>query len=302
MPSSLPWTRGLQTWNSIQGTTNYIAANGRYGVGVGIRRLNDDNPGQFITGGDSVDIVFNVIGTDPTQTLRLGNGLDGVYVDADSVDIYVNSNVIAFNGRSGVRIPDANGILNDSDNSGRLVNLDLNFIFGNSSRAVDLGFEGITPNDPGDADGGANLQQNFPDLASSTIALHEGPQEVGAPANAALTNVRGTLNSSPNTNFTVHWYFSDDAQCIAGQAGSRPLVFDRIANVNTDGSGNAPFTTIQLSSRNHQGNHKLFGHRPSGQYIRVFRLLLGGRRGKPDTYAHAGTDDDSIQLSRRECE
>ena len=38
---------------NIEGTTNYIAANGRYGVGVGIRRLNDDDPGQFITGGDA---------------------------------------------------------------------------------------------------------------------------------------------------------------------------------------------------------------------------------------------------------
>ncbi|MGI9166225.1 MAG: InlB B-repeat-containing protein, partial [Pyrinomonadaceae bacterium] len=225
----------------IQGTTNYIAANGRYGVGVGIRRLNDNNPGQFITGGDSVDIVFNVIGTDPTQTLRLGNGLDGVYVDADSVDIYVNSNVIAFNGRSGVRIPDANGILNDNDNSGRLVNLDLNFIFSNFSRAVDLGFEGLTPNDPGDGDGGANLQQNFPNLASSAT-LREGPQKVGKPGSAEAINVNGTLNSSPNATYTVHWYFSADSACSANQATSRPLVTGRIPNVNTDGAGNAPFS------------------------------------------------------------
>ncbi len=129
-------------------------------------------------------------------------------------------------------------------------------------------------------DGGANLQQNFPDLASSTIALHEGPQEVGAPANAALTNVRGTLNSSPNTNFTVHWYFSDDAQCIAGQAGSRPLVFDRIANVNTDGSGNAPFIIpfnfpagitrgiINCSATDPQGN--------TSEYSACFSVVAGG--------------------------
>ena len=129
-------------------------------------------------------------------------------------------------------------------------------------------------------DGGANLQQNFPDLASSTIALHEGPQEVGAPASTALTNVRGTLNSSPNTNFTVHWYFSDDAQCIAGQAGSRPLVFDRIANVNTDGSGNAPFTIpfnfpagitrgiINCSATDPQGN--------TSEFSACFSVVAGG--------------------------
>jgi Calx-beta domain/Bacterial pre-peptidase C-terminal domain len=265
---------------NIAGTTNYIAANGRYGVGVGIRRLNDENPGQFITGGDAVDVVFNVIGTDPTQTLRLGNTLDGVYVDADSVDIYCNSNVIAFNGRSGVRIPDANGVANDNDNSGRLVNLDLNYIFGNTSRAVDLGFEGITLNDPGDADGGANLQQNFPHLASSSISLHEDPQEVDNRVSAAMINVTGTLNSSPNTSFTVHWYFSSDAQCVSGQAASRPLVFGRVPNVNTDTAGDASFSIpldfpagltsgiINCSATDPQGN--------TSEYSSCFAVSAGG--------------------------
>ena len=184
-----------------------------------------------------------MIGTDPTQTLRLGNGLDGVYVDADSVDVYVNSNVIAFNGRSGIRIPDANGIANDNDNSGRLVNLDLNFIFGNSARAVDLGFEGLTLNDPGDLDGGANLQQNFPELGSGTSAAQGSTQAVGKPGNTeAVVNVNGTLNSSPNATYTVHWYFSADSACSSNQATSRPLVTGRIPNVNTNGTGNATFT------------------------------------------------------------
>ncbi|MCU1264622.1 MAG: hypothetical protein JWM21_940 [Acidobacteria bacterium] len=232
---------GADVRADVQGTTNYIAANGRYGIGVGIRRLNDQNPGQFITGGDSVDIVYNVIGSDPSQTLRLGNGLDGVFVDADSVNIYVNSNVIAFNGRNGVRIPDANGIVDDNDNSGRLVNLDLNYIFGNASRAVDLGFEGLTPNDLRDGDGGANLQQNFPVLSSSTIARHEDRQDEQNPAHTLFLNVAGTLNSAPNTTFTVHWYFSPDLQCINNAQSSRPLAFGRIPGVITNANGDAPF-------------------------------------------------------------
>jgi hypothetical protein len=40
----------------------------------------------------------------------------------------------------------------------------------------------------------------------------------------------------------VQWYFSADAQCVANQQTSRPLVFGKVPNVNTDGSGNAQFS------------------------------------------------------------
>ncbi|MGI9106493.1 MAG: Calx-beta domain-containing protein [Pyrinomonadaceae bacterium] len=226
----------------IEGAANYIAGNGRYGVGVGIRRLNDNNPSLFITGGDSIDILFNVIGTDPTQTLRLGNDLDGVYVDADSVDIYVQLNVIAFNGGSGVRIPDANGIRDDNDNSGRLVNLDLNFIFANFNRAIDLGFAGLTENDAGDVDGGANLQQNFPEPLSARVAL---PDDANRGDDSQLHNTTVTTNwrlpAMPNRTYIIHWYFTGDSQCTSnGQLPSRPLVFNRLTTL-TDASGIASF-------------------------------------------------------------
>ena len=57
-----------------------------------------------------------------------------------------------------------------------------------------LGGDGVTPNDPGDADSGPNRLQNFPVLG---VALA-----------GATTRVSGTLNSSANTSFTVDFYAS----------------------------------------------------------------------------------------------
>lgn len=47
-----------------------------------------------------------------------------------------------------------------------------------------------TPNDPGDPHGGANAPQDFPDLTS-------------AKTKKGRTTVKGSLDSTPNTTFTV---------------------------------------------------------------------------------------------------
>ncbi|MFN2511686.1 MAG: Calx-beta domain-containing protein [Pyrinomonadaceae bacterium] len=224
-----------QTGEIIPDGANLISGNTQFGVGVGIPRQNDVNPNEVITGGDSMFVFLNVIGTDINLN-PLGNGLDGVFVDADSISNIIRGNIIAFNGGSGIRIP------NNGTNPGVQINLDLNLIYSNNGIAIDLAAAGITPNDPLDADGGANLQQNFPELVSSNQPLQESPQEVNSPASAAAINVNGTLNSSPSTTYTVHWYFSNDAQCVANEAGSRPLVFGRVPGVNTNAAGTANFS------------------------------------------------------------
>jgi hypothetical protein len=62
------------------------------------------------------------------------------------------------------------------------------------------------------------------------------------PALTAALTVNGTLNSTPNATFTVHWYFSADAQCTTNQAASRPLVSGKIPDVMTNGNGDAQFS------------------------------------------------------------
>jgi hypothetical protein len=62
--------------------------------------------------------------------------------------------------------------------------------------AIDLGNDGVTPNDPGDTDLGPNGLQNFPTL--STATTRESP--------TTPTTIAGTLSSAPNTPFRLDIY------------------------------------------------------------------------------------------------
>ena len=116
-------------------------------------------------------------------------------------------NVIRFNAQIGVRIESAtqNAILN-------------NRISDNGLLGIDLEGDGVTLNDSGDADTGANGRQNFPVLTSAT------------------DGVEGTLNSTPNTTFTVAFFGNTACDGSTHGEGATPLgsIF-----VTTDGTGNA---------------------------------------------------------------
>jgi hypothetical protein len=88
---------------------------------------------------------------------------------------------------------------------------------------IDIGDDGVTPNDPGDADIGANGPQNYPVLTSATTA--------------AATTVTGTLNSVSNTSFRIELYSNSLGPNY--RAGEQSL---GTVNVTTDAHGNASFT------------------------------------------------------------
>src|SRR5262245_10709577 len=67
-----------------------------------------------------------------------------------------------------------------------------NSIHDNTGLGIDLGDDGVTPNDPSDADSGANNLQNFPIIGTAVV---------GAP-----NTISGTLNSAPGQTFTIHVY------------------------------------------------------------------------------------------------
>jgi hypothetical protein len=97
-----------------------------------------------------------------------------------------------------------------------------NAIYSNVGLGIDLGPNGVTPNDPGDADTGPNNLQNFPVLTAAT--------------RTATLAVTGTLNSTAATAFRVE-FFANDALDPSGHGeGQRYLGF---VSVTTDGSGNA---------------------------------------------------------------
>jgi hypothetical protein len=90
---------------------------------------------------------------------------------------------------------------------------------------IDLNADGITLNDAGDADAGANASQNYPTLTSVTTG--------------ASSTIAGTLNSAAGSSFTVDFYLSSSCDASGfGQGAS----FVGSTPANTDANGNASFS------------------------------------------------------------
>ena len=214
--------------NTIGGGTaaagNIVSGSGQDGIAIFTETSNT-------TG---ITVQNNFIGTDVTGNNCLGNGRDGIFVNRGSVGHTIADNLITCNGRNGVIIPNV-----PTNDPGIRIEVTNNSIFANGSLGIDLGDPGITANDPLDADGGANLQQNFPTLTSfgAAASFSEKP-----PVSIEAITVNATLNSAPQTNYTIHWYFSADSQCSANQQSSRPLVTGKVSAVTTDAGGNANFS------------------------------------------------------------
>ena len=95
------------------------------------------------------------------------------------------ANAISGNGGAGIAIYNASTGNRISGNS----------ITGNNGLGIDLWNDGVTANDPNDADPGPNNLQNFPVLTD--------------PATLGLgTTINGTLNSTANTAFRIEFFAS----------------------------------------------------------------------------------------------
>ena len=101
-------------------------------------------------------IYNNYIGTNASGA-NLGNGSNGVYINQSALGNRIGSgaasgaNRIAFNGGNGVNVAD-----------GSINAIRANSIYSNAELGIDLEGDGVTPNDAGDNDSGANDEQNFP--------------------------------------------------------------------------------------------------------------------------------------------
>jgi uncharacterized repeat protein (TIGR01451 family) len=181
----------------FRGGGNLISGNG-----VGVR----------IENGSSILVFDNLIGTRADGTGALGNTEGGVIVKGSNNNI--NDNVIAFNGGDGVSIEVGNR------------NAIHSTIFSNAGLGIDLEPNGVTPNDDGDGDSGANNLQNFPVLASVSTSGNS-------------TTIRGTLNSKPGASYTIE-FFSNPACNSSGNGEGRSLI-NTYYNLATDSNGNASF-------------------------------------------------------------
>jgi Calx-beta domain len=166
-------------------------------------------------------IKGNFIGTDVSGTSALPNttgilsGSSGSIVGGTEAGA---GNVIAFNGGAGI------AVVGTPPSIPSKVSIRGNSIYSNNSLGIDLGSDGVTLNDPGDADAGPNTLQNFPIVSSVTTG--------------ATTTIQGSLNSTPNNQFNLDFYSS--AACDPSGHG-QGASFIGTAVATTDADGNASF-------------------------------------------------------------
>jgi uncharacterized repeat protein (TIGR01451 family) len=201
-------SRGNIIGGSTSGAGNLLSGNNGDGVDIA-------------SGSQSNAVLGNVVGANSTGTNALANAGHGVQIASTNNTVggvaAGEGNVLAFNAGDGVYV--ASG----SNNVVRG-----NRVFSNTGLGLDLGTDGITGNDTGDADTGANLLQNFPVLTAA----------VNTPTETTIT---GTLNSHASTSFIIDFYASAAADPLNSGEGQFYL---GSTNVTTDGSGNGSFTAV----------------------------------------------------------
>lgn len=200
---------GLLIGGAGTGEGNQISGNGQHGI-------------EILTG-TGVRVQGNQIGTDASGLGPLGNGDNGINVDAGSHTVggtnVGEGNIIAFNRRTGVEIS---------------ISTRGNTIVGNSIHSnVSMGIElyppsGVTPNDAGDGDAGSNDLQNYPVLSQAALL-------------PTAVFLRGTLNSRTNRDYRLDFYGNNVCESSGYGEGK---VWLGTTNVTTDGSGNAGFTNL----------------------------------------------------------
>jgi Calx-beta domain/IPTL-CTERM motif len=206
-----------------------VSGNSRYGITVT---------------GSGHRFYRNGIGETGTGT-PLPNGSDGVRI-AGATDIEIGTMInpdlsgdrISFNGGHGLVIESSTNVsvqrsafFENGGNgitvlpSATSVEIRAGGFDGNGGLAIDLGDDGVTPNDALDADAGPNALQNFPILTSAITGVFE-------------TIVTGTLHSTPLTQFVVEAYFTASPDPSGHGEGAAIGT----TSVTTDAAGNAQFS------------------------------------------------------------
>jgi parallel beta-helix repeat protein len=125
---------------SIGDVVQIISGNGREGI--------------YIQGASGLFVgQTNLIGVASDKVTPLGNGLEGVML-VDAADTSIFPWLVAYNGAAGI------ALTGSSTATGNKLNPAV--VFRNRGLPIDLGNDGPTRNDRGDADGGPNTLLNYP--------------------------------------------------------------------------------------------------------------------------------------------
>jgi titin len=206
-------------WIGNGASRNYIGNGGASGVNV-ISGNNAYGVAISDSGTSDNQVERNYIGTDPTGTVPEINGNSGVAVINGASGDSVLSNVIAFNGGSGVQV-------GASPQDLCINNFILaNAIFENLGLGIDLGNDGVTPNQAVGTPGPNNYQ------SSPVLGLAFG--------DGHSTIVTGTLQSIPDTTFYLQVFVNTS---LDGTGFGQGEQFVTSLEVTTDDTGLAAFAT-----------------------------------------------------------
>ena len=213
----------IQVGGTATGARNVIAGNDRYGISFSLT-----GSGTF----SGTAIEGNTIGLQADGTSALGNGSDGVHVDALYGTSAFNTlggtssaqaNRIAFNGRVGV------AVVNNTISNWHL-GIVGNSIYSNTGLGIDLSTtanpDGVTPNDLDDPDNGPNGLQNFPVITG-----------------VAGNMISATLNSVGSNVYRVEFFVNDVADPAGNGEGQTFLGAVNAATVSSTNTGTFTFTS-----------------------------------------------------------
>jgi len=220
-------TGTLDVGNLQAGVLVFGEANSIGGPGAGARNVisgNDQAGVRLALGASANTVEGNFIGTDISGANQLPN-LVGVSVGVNGESTASSNriggltagagNLIAFNTAAGIQVPP--GSTNNA--------IWRNSIHANGGLGIDLNADGVTANDGGDGDGGANDLQNFPVLT------------------AVSGGVEGTLNSTPSGTFRVE-IFGSPACDASGSGEGATFLTSLVVETNTDGNATIPFLAV----------------------------------------------------------
>ncbi|MGD8288693.1 MAG: right-handed parallel beta-helix repeat-containing protein, partial [Gemmatimonadota bacterium] len=202
-PSSLTTVGG-----SAAGEGNLIAGTG--------------DPGVRISANENV-IQGNVLGLDATGADALPFDYEGIYLDSGASDNLIGGdapgegNTVTNAGTQGISLAGGAATTRNTISG--------NVVFDNPI-GIDLGYDGVTPNDADDSDTGPNGLLNFPDL---TLAY------AGSTAGAVQGSYTGAVGEALNLEF----FASGACNPLGYGEGER---FLGSGTVTTDASGQGAFT------------------------------------------------------------
>jgi titin len=189
------------------------------GTAPGARNLISGNSGSglVIFGATSQNVVEgNFIGTDVTGANPLGNSANGIMIKTSNNNLIGGTtpgagNTIAFNGNDGVLVDTGtgNGIRGNS-------------IFGHAGLGIQLVNNG-------------NNNQPYPNLK----VVHSNDSDDNDDEGDGKVTVMGTLNSTPNSQFTIEWFVNNSCNPSGFGEGEK---FIGSMIVTTNALGRAKFT------------------------------------------------------------